>query len=154
MLLAEGMTIGDWLQANTTLLSAAIATLFATVVAGVGWYFSEVWKSRNAREEKLSIQQLEITERKAKKEETLLDVLSEHFPKQTETLSTMRECLVESRKLDSDFIKVLSNITEGIDAMAVAVVAGACPDRAEIAKAHLHEHIERAERRKREMGAK
>lgn len=61
----------------------------------------------------------------------LLAVMTEHVPKQSDTLSVIA-------KNGTEMVHHFGNLTEKVDRVEKAVIAGACPERQELVKAHLH----------------
>lgn len=151
MLLAEGMTIADWIHANTALISSALSLAFITVCGGIGWYFREVWKANKERSDLLAKHEIDRAARRSFKEETLLDVMAEHVPKQTQTLGTLSELVRESRQKDSDVLREVMVSQVKIDELGSALVEHGCPDSKEVMAARLSPYVDRAQKRADEI---
>lgn len=86
-----------------------------------------------------------------KSRSTLIDIMAEHVPKQTETLGTLSALVAESRQKDSDVIREVVASHSKIDDLASAMVEHGCPDSKEVLAARLSQYLDRSQKRTDEM---
>lgn len=138
MLLGEGMTLADLIQANWPWFAGA-ASLVAAWISRVLWVkLDKRWEAHDARMEK-----------KMNSETEALDTIKTAFPILAENGKKQTEILQECRKFDSDFIRLHGDLNEkvkeGFHELASAVIASACPDQKPLVEAHVDRFIKRKE---------
>lgn len=138
MLFAD-MTAWDFLNANWGWFATAggaigvfMTGMFGAICRGIYVVYQDWVAKHNAREDS-----------KAQKEGKTLDTLTETLPMLAENGKRQTELLTESRKIDSDLIKTQHAIKTSIGDLAIAIVAGACPDKREDVQRHVRRVTDR-----------